>query len=52
MATDDSEVQLVITEKQKKDYSQDLTLEVVTPEAAAGSTEDKSGCVAIVIGFK
>jgi len=32
--------------------SQDLTLEVVTPEAAAGSTEDKSGCVAIVIGFK
>ncbi|MBL0328204.1 MAG: hypothetical protein IPP64_01985 [Bacteroidetes bacterium] len=32
--------------------SQDLTLEVVTPEATAGSTEDKSGCVAIVIGFK
>lgn len=32
--------------------SQDLTMEVVTPEATAGSTEDKSGCVAIVIGFK
>ncbi len=32
--------------------TQDLTLEVVTPEAPAGQTEDKSGCVAIVIGFK
>jgi hypothetical protein len=32
--------------------SQDLTMEVITPEAAAGSTEDKSGCVAIAIGFK
>lgn len=32
--------------------TQDLTLEVITPEAAAGQTEDKSGCVSIVIGFK
>lgn len=32
--------------------SQDLTLELITPEAPAGQTEDKSGCVAIAIGFK
>ncbi len=32
--------------------TQDLTLEVITPEAVAGETVDKSGCVSIVIGFK
>ena len=32
--------------------TQDLTLEVVTPEAAAGQTTDNSGCVAIIVGFK
>lgn len=32
--------------------TQDLTLEVITPEAAAGQTTDNSGCVAIVVGFK
>lgn len=32
--------------------TQDLTLEVVTPPAAEGITEDKSGCVAIIVGFK
>ncbi|MFL5765131.1 MAG: hypothetical protein ACJ77K_14405 [Bacteroidia bacterium] len=31
--------------------TQDLTLEVVTPEAKADQ-EDKGGCVAIVVGFK
>jgi hypothetical protein len=31
--------------------TQDLTLEVVTPEAKANQ-EDKGGCVAIVVGFK
>lgn len=32
--------------------TQDLTLEVVTPEAAAGQATDNSGCVAIIVGFK
>lgn len=32
--------------------TQDLTLEVVTPPAAEGQSEDKSGCVSIVVGFK
>jgi hypothetical protein len=32
--------------------TQDLTLEVLTPAAAAGETFDKSGCVSIVVGFK
>lgn len=32
--------------------TQDLTLELITPEAKASETFDKSGCVAIVIGFK
>ena len=32
--------------------TQDLTLEVVTPEKAATQTEDKGGCVSIIIGFK
>ena len=32
--------------------TQDLTLEVVTPPAAATETVDKSGCVSIIIGFK
>ena len=31
--------------------TQDLTLEVITPQAT-GEAEDKSGCVSIVIGFK
>jgi hypothetical protein len=32
--------------------TQDLTLEVITPEAPKGQTEDKGGCVSIIIGFK
>jgi hypothetical protein len=32
--------------------TQDLTLEVVTPPAAANETLDKSGCVSILLGFK
>ncbi|MGZ4049757.1 MAG: hypothetical protein ACXVPU_06810 [Bacteroidia bacterium] len=32
--------------------TQDLTLEVITPPAPATQTEDKGGCVSIVIGFK
>ncbi|MBA3971962.1 MAG: hypothetical protein H0X46_07420 [Bacteroidetes bacterium] len=32
--------------------TQDLTLEVITPPAPATQTEDKSGCVSIIIGFK
>ncbi len=32
--------------------TQDLTLEVITPPAAAGETLDKSGCVAVIVGFK
>jgi hypothetical protein len=32
--------------------TQDLTLEVITPPAPASQTEDKGGCVSIIIGFK
>ena len=32
--------------------TQDLTLEVITPPAAANETLDKSGCVSIIMGFK
>jgi hypothetical protein len=32
--------------------TQDLTLEIITPPASASQTEDKSGCIAIIIGFK
>lgn len=32
--------------------TQDLTLEVITPPAPANQALDKSGCVAIIIGFK
>ncbi len=32
--------------------TQDLTLEVLTPPGSEAQLEDKSGCVAIIVGFK
>lgn len=32
--------------------TQDLTLEVVTPQAPTGETTERSGCVSVILGFK